>query len=75
MVKILLACFEHEEVGNMASKTSAIPAVRESLLNCRENLQERQDVMMDGRDIGTNVLAECGCENLPDCKCGDESKT
>ena len=39
-----------EEVGNMASMTSAIPEVREKLLE--------KDVIMDGRDIGTHVLPE-----------------
>ncbi len=31
-----------EEVGNMASMTSAIPEVREKLRNFRERLQERR---------------------------------
>lgn len=45
-----------EEVGNMASKTSAIPEVREKLLELQRGLAKTQDVIMDGRDIGTNIL-------------------
>ena len=47
-----------EEVGNMASKTSAIPAVREKLLELQRSLAREQDVIMDGRDIGTNILPD-----------------
>lgn len=45
-----------EEVGNMASKTSANPAVRAHLLNLQKNLAANNDCIMDGRDIGTVVL-------------------
>jgi cytidylate kinase len=45
-----------EEVGNMASVTSAIPAVRAALLDLQRGMAENSDVLMDGRDIGTNVL-------------------
>lgn len=45
-----------EEVGNMASRTSAIPEVREKLLELQRSLAEEKDVIMDGRDIGTNIL-------------------
>ncbi len=45
-----------EEVGNMASKTSAIPEVRAKLLELQRTLAREKDVIMDGRDIGTNIL-------------------
>lgn len=45
-----------EEVGNMASKSSAVPKVREKLLDLQQSLAKEKDVVMDGRDIGTNVL-------------------
>jgi len=45
-----------EAVGNMASVSSAVPAVRAKLLDLQRNLAEEKDVVMDGRDIGTNVL-------------------
>ncbi len=47
-----------EEVGNMASKTSAYPAVRAKLLDLQRKLAREADVLMDGRDIGTTVLPE-----------------
>ena len=46
----------NEEVGNMASVTSAIPEVRKKLLELQQNLAKTQNVLMDGRDIGTCVL-------------------
>ena len=45
-----------EEVGNMASKSSAIPKVREKLLQLQRDIARDNDVIMDGRDIGTFVL-------------------
>ena len=47
-----------EEVGNMASKTSQIPAVREKLLELQRGLAREKDVIMDGRDIGTCILRD-----------------
>ncbi|BFK20067.1 (d)CMP kinase [Mediterraneibacter glycyrrhizinilyticus] len=47
-----------EEVGNMASRTSSIPQVREKLLELQRGLAREQDVIMDGRDIGTNILPD-----------------
>lgn len=45
-----------EEVGNMASVSSAIEEVREHLLELQRDLARTKDVVMDGRDIGTNIL-------------------
>ena len=45
-----------EEVGNMASVSSANPEVRAHLLKLQRNLAVENNVVMDGRDIGTNVL-------------------
>ena len=45
-----------EEVGNMASTTSAQPAVRTKLVELQQALAAKSDVIMDGRDIGTVVL-------------------
>ncbi len=45
-----------EKVGNMASKSSCVPKVREKLLELQRNLAREEDVIMDGRDIGTNIL-------------------
>ena len=45
-----------EAVGNMASKVATKQAVRDKLLDLHRNLAATQDVVMDGRDIGTFVL-------------------
>ncbi len=45
-----------EEVGNMASVSSANPIVREKMVEIQKKLAESTDVIMDGRDIGTCVL-------------------
>ena len=47
-----------EEVGKMASVTSAIPEVRAALLDLQRNMAKTSDVLMDGRDIGTHVLPD-----------------
>ncbi|MBQ4057392.1 MAG: (d)CMP kinase [Lachnospiraceae bacterium] len=45
-----------EETGNMASKSSAKAPVRAALLDLQRDMAKEYDVVMDGRDIGTNVL-------------------
>lgn len=47
-----------EETGNMASKSSAKAPVRAALLDLQRNMAKQYNVVMDGRDIGTNVLPE-----------------
>ncbi len=44
------------EISMAASKVSAIPAVREYLLQFQRDMAASQNVIMDGRDIGTVVL-------------------
>lgn len=45
-----------EEVGTVASKTSAYQSVRAHLLLLQQNIAKENDILMDGRDIGTCVL-------------------
>lgn len=45
-----------EEVGNTASTISVYKEVRLKLLELQRNLANKNDVIMDGRDIGTYVL-------------------
>ena len=47
-----------EEVGNMASVSSARPSIREKLVELQRVLASQTDVVMDGRDIGTCVLPD-----------------
>ena len=50
------ALLRTEEVGNMASVSSAVKEVRAQLLELQRELASTKDVVMDGRDIGTNIL-------------------
>ncbi len=45
-----------QPVAEAASKVAAIPEVRELLVELQRNLATNNRVVMDGRDIGTNVL-------------------
>lgn len=45
-----------EEVSSMASKSSTNADVRQKLVQLQQELAQRQNVVMDGRDIGTCVL-------------------
>lgn len=45
-----------EEVGKMASKVATYPKVRLKLVELQRELASKQNVVMDGRDIGTYVL-------------------
>lgn len=47
-----------EEVSAMASKSSQYAAVRAHLLALQQGLAKTQNVIMDGRDIGTVVLPD-----------------
>ncbi len=51
-----------EAVSMAASAVSALPEVREFLLELQRDLARRNDVVMDGRDIGTVVLPDAGCK-------------
>lgn len=46
------------EVSTAASQVSAIPAVRAFLLDMQRDMARRNNVIMDGRDIGTVVLPQ-----------------
>ncbi len=46
------------EVSMMASGCSAIAEVREKLVDIQRRMGQSKDVVMDGRDIGTNVLTD-----------------
>ncbi len=46
------------EVSMAASAVSAVPQVRDHLLELQRQIARRQSVVMDGRDIGTVVLPD-----------------
>lgn len=47
-----------EEVGKMASSSSANSEVRKKLVELQQALARKESVVMDGRDIGTCVLPD-----------------
>ena len=51
-----------EEVGDMASVSSANPKVRQKLVSLQQELAAAKSVVMDGRDIGTVVLPDAECK-------------
>lgn len=50
------AAIRTEEVGMAASAVGANPAVRAFLLEMQRDMAKTQNILMDGRDIGTVVL-------------------
>ncbi|MBR2280359.1 MAG: (d)CMP kinase [Ruminococcus sp.] len=46
------------EASMMASKISAVPAVRAFLLDLQRDMAKKNNVIMDGRDIGTVILPD-----------------
>ena len=46
------------EISKMASDCSALAQVREKLVALQKKMGETKNVIMDGRDIGTNVLVD-----------------
>lgn len=45
-----------EEVSDMTSRSSAKASVRAKLTDLQRDLAEKENVLMDGRDIGTTIL-------------------
>ena len=45
-----------EEIGKLASRFSALKSVRKKLVALQRKLAKKENVIMDGRDIGTVVL-------------------
>ena len=46
------------EISKMASDCSALAEVREKLVSLQREMGQAKSVVMDGRDIGTNVLTD-----------------
>ncbi len=57
------------EIARRASEVSAMPSVREYLLNMQRSLAKSMDVIMDGRDIGTVVLPDADLKVFLTAKC------
>ena len=47
-----------QEVSNMASESSAVPAVRDKLGELQMSIAKKRSLIMDGRDIGTIIIPD-----------------
>ena len=47
-----------QELSDAASKVSAVPGVRRALVDKQREMGARESVVMEGRDIGTNVFPQ-----------------
>lgn len=60
------------QISMGASKVSAIPKVRAFLLDLQRDIAKKNNVIMDGRDIGTVVLPNAQCKIFlfasPECR-------
>ena len=50
------------EVSAAASAVSKWPAVRSSMVRAQQEMARQADMLIDGRDIGTRVLADSPCK-------------
>ena len=57
-----------EIVGNTASRISVIKEVREKLVALQRQLAAKENVVMDGRDIGTQVLPDATVQRERACE-------
>ena len=62
------------EISRYASLVSAIPAVRDYLLDMQRRLARENDVIMDGRDIGTVVLPGAQVKIFLTASAGDRAR-
>lgn len=46
----------HPKVSNLVSSIAKVPSVREKMVKLQRRMAAHNNVIMDGRDIGTNVL-------------------
>lgn len=51
-------CIREERVSAAASRVSAIAKVREEMVRMQREIAKGEDIVMDGRDIGTCVLPD-----------------
>lgn len=56
------ACIRTGEVSQAASTVSKWPAVRRRMVQAQQALAQQSDMLIDGRDIGTVVLADSPCK-------------
>ena len=62
------------EVSTAASQISAIPQVRAFLMDMQRDMADNNDVVMDGRDIGTVVLPDADAKIFLTASAEDRAK-
>lgn len=62
------------EVTKMASQSSAKSLVREKLVELQRNIGMSKSIIMDGRDIGTNVLVDAEYKFFMTASCEERAK-
>lgn len=62
------------EISMWASTVSAIPEVRAFLLDLQKDIAEKNNVIMDGRDIGTVILPHATVKIFLDSSCEARAK-
>ena len=63
-----------QPVADAASKVSAIPEVRLRLVEMQRKIAQKYKVVMDGRDIGTNVLKNAKTKIYLDAEVSERAK-
>ncbi len=61
-------------VSDAASKVSAVPGVRRALLKTQRSLAEQNNVVMEGRDIGSVVFPEAQVKIFLDADTGERAR-
>ena len=63
-----------QSVADAASKVAAVPEVRTELVRLQKKIAEENNVVMDGRDIGTNVLPDARTKIYLDAQVEERAK-
>ena len=63
-----------QEISNIASIIAKIPQVREKLLIIQRELAQNKNVIMDGRDVGTNILPNANVKIYLDADVEERAK-
>lgn len=63
-----------QEISKVASIISKIPDVREKLVKIQKNIAKNKNVVMDGRDTGTNVLPNANLKIYMDANIDERVK-
>ena len=63
-----------QEVNSMVSQVSHIPCVREKMVELQRKIAQNKDVIMEGRDIGTNVFPNADVKIYLDASAEERAK-